>query len=59
MQRKVKITYGLMKVNDLNQIANIYLGMKESGWEPTAKISTIPTFSIEGGENLQITKTQI
>lgn len=53
------LMYNLAESNDLNQIAtNIYLGMKDSGWEPTVKISNdkIFVFSLEGGGEFTITK---
>lgn len=53
------LMYNLAESNDLSQIAtNIYLGMKESGWEPTVKISNdkIFVFSLEGGGEFTITK---
>lgn len=48
------LIYNLSDSNDLQQIAtNIYLGMKENGWEPTVKLSNANSFVFEldkGGE---------
>lgn len=54
------LVYNLSENNDLQQIAsNIYLGMKENGWEPTIKMSNANAFVFEldkGGE-FTITKS--
>lgn len=54
------LLYNLSENNDLQQIAsNIYLGMKENGWEPTIKMSNANAFIFEldkGGE-FTITKS--
>ena len=53
--------YNLSETNDLQQIArNIFLGMKESGWEPTVKISNdrVFVFQLENGGEFVITKKE-
>ena len=53
--------YNLSETNDLQQIArNIFLGMKESGWEPTVKISndSVFVFQLENGGEFVITKKE-
>lgn len=53
------LMYNLAETNDLNQIAtNIYLGMKDAGWEPVVKISNdkIFAFNLEGGGEFVIVK---
>lgn len=55
------LMYNLSETNDLEQIAkNIYLGMKENGWEPKVKLSngSIFVFELENGGEFTITKSQ-
>lgn len=55
------LMYNLSETNDLEQIAkNIYLGMKENGWEPKIKVSNanIFVFELDNGGEFTITKNQ-
>lgn len=55
------LMYNLSETNDLEQIAkNIYLGMKDNGWEPKVKLSNsnIFVFELEKGGEFTITKNQ-
>lgn len=54
------LLYNLSENNDLEQIArNIYLGMKDSGWEPTVKLSngSVFVFELDKGAEFTITKS--
>lgn len=54
------LIYNLSENNDLEQIArNIYLGMKDSGWEPTVKLSngSVFVFELDKGAEFTITKS--
>lgn len=55
------LLYNLSENNNLEQIAsNIYLGMKENGWEPTVKMSNgnIFVFELDKGAEFTITKSE-
>lgn len=55
------LMYNLSETNNLEQIAqNIYLGMKDNGWEPKVKLSNsnIFVFELDNGGQFTITKSQ-
>lgn len=50
------LIYNLSETNDLQQIAsNIYLGMKENGWEPTIKLSNANAFIFQLDKGAEFT----